>query len=230
MALSPYFRKCLIKTNHLSNRCDTAIQIFGRDGKPVSDMKNEAGAGKDEFLEWKCLTSQTCYVKVSSSDPSVFGGDVMYDFEIYQPSAPDTGTVRGVVTDIAGKPIPDVMVFTEAGGSDLSREKGEYEMKNPAGAYTLTAQSDAYETVTMPITLTADGTVTQDIVMKPVAVEKGDVDGDGEVNLKDALMSLNITAGRRLLETIFRQADVNGDGHIGTEDALFILRKIAGKR
>ncbi len=219
-----------IKTNHLSNRCDTAIQIFGRDGKPVSDMKNEAGAGKDEFLEWKCLTSQTCYVKASSSDPSVFGGDVMYDFEIYQPSAPDTGTVRGVVTDSDGKPIPDVMVFTEAGGSDLSREKGEYEMKNPAGTYTLTAQSDAYETVTMPLSLGADETVTQNIVMTPVEVEEGDVNGDGEVNLKDALMSLNITAGRKLLETVFRQADINGDGHIGTEDTLFILQKIAGMR
>jgi len=50
------------------------------------------------------------------------------------------------------------------------------------------------------------------------------------VNLKDALMSLNMTAGTKLLQTVFRQADVNGDGHIGTEDALFILRKIAGKR
>ena len=53
----------------------------------------------------------------------------------------------------------------------------------------------------------------------------GDIDGDGEVSMADALMALR--AGMELIELTPEQAeaaDVNGDGEVDLVDALIILR------
>ena len=58
------------------------------------------------------------------------------------------------------------------------------------------------------------------------ACDFGDVNGDGEVNLKDAVAVLKLLSGISA-GNICISADVNGDGKIGFEELVFILRKIA---
>lgn len=54
----------------------------------------------------------------------------------------------------------------------------------------------------------------------------GDVNGDGEVNLEDALNALRCALGIIPESSIFAEAgDVNGDGELTTDDALLILRR-----
>ncbi len=58
------------------------------------------------------------------------------------------------------------------------------------------------------------------------ACDYGDVNGDGEVNLKDAVDVMKLMTGISAGE-ICISADVNGDMQIGIEDLLYVLRKTA---
>jgi hypothetical protein len=57
---------------------------------------------------------------------------------------------------------------------------------------------------------------------------KGDVNCDGKVDARDALMVLQMNAG--LIDTLpcIQNADVNGDNRINSLDALLILQFEAG--
>ncbi len=66
-------------------------------------------------------------------------------------------------------------------------------------------------------------------VRTDVNVSPGDVNGDGDVTLADAVLSLKICAGEDMSgQNISTAADVNTDGKIGIAEAVFVLRKTAG--
>lgn len=58
---------------------------------------------------------------------------------------------------------------------------------------------------------------------------KGDVNGDGKVDLADLILSLQALTGLSPAG-VHGGADVNGDGQIGLVEALYILGKAAGLR
>ena len=58
-------------------------------------------------------------------------------------------------------------------------------------------------------------------------VKVGDVNGDGQVNLKDLIRALQIVTGQTPDE-IMEEADADGDGRIGLVEAIFILNKLSG--
>ena len=58
---------------------------------------------------------------------------------------------------------------------------------------------------------------------------KGDVNGDGIIDLADLVLSLQLLAGMSASD-VHRGADVNVDGQIGLAEAIFILGKAAGLR
>jgi len=53
----------------------------------------------------------------------------------------------------------------------------------------------------------------------------GDVDGNGKVELADAVLALKIMAGITISpeQTVKLGADVNGDGKIGMAEVVYIL-------
>lgn len=59
---------------------------------------------------------------------------------------------------------------------------------------------------------------------------EGDVYLDGKINLKDALLSLQLTAGLPSSQAVNRSGDVNSDGKIGTEEAIYALQVVARTR
>ena len=61
-------------------------------------------------------------------------------------------------------------------------------------------------------------------------IPDGDINGDGILNLTDAILALQITTGINPGQTIYKAADVKGDGKIGVEEAVYILEKVAGMR
>lgn len=58
-------------------------------------------------------------------------------------------------------------------------------------------------------------------------VYTGDVDGDLDVDLSDAILSLRILAGFPLTQSIGGDADVNGDGKVGLAEAIYIMRNVS---
>jgi hypothetical protein len=69
-----------------------------------------------------------------------------------------------------------------------------------------------------------------DCGLNPTGINPGvDVNGDGNVNLADAIMVLKVLAG---LEPagLNLGADVNADGRIGLAELVYILQDVAGLR
>ncbi len=83
--------------------------------------------------------------------------------------------------------------------------------------------------VTFTPTDTAAYTTSTKTVNLMVLV-KGDVNGDGIVDLQDAIVVLQVLSASSSLPASITPADVNGDGRIGLADAIFILQKVAGMR
>ncbi|MDM8525298.1 dockerin type I repeat-containing protein [Desulfococcaceae bacterium HSG8] len=82
------------------------------------------------------------------------------------------------------------------------------------GKYDVTGQADPSDTV---------GSMAVEIP-EPYC-PKGDVNGDGILDLGDAITVLKVITGVETGE-IFLCADVNGDGGIGIEDMLYIFGNI----
>ena len=61
------------------------------------------------------------------------------------------------------------------------------------------------------------------------AYTPGDINGDGEVDINDAMCLLKYVAGWKLDGVVIEALDVNGDGRVNTKDAIQILRYIAGR-
>jgi len=55
----------------------------------------------------------------------------------------------------------------------------------------------------------------------------GDVNGDGIVNLKDVIATLQVVTGQTV-ESIYLEADADEDGRIGVAESIMILRKLGG--
>jgi len=55
---------------------------------------------------------------------------------------------------------------------------------------------------------------------------KGDINGDGNVNLKDAILCLQVISDITPSQNVYQAADVNGDGKIGLSEAIFIMRRV----
>ncbi len=61
----------------------------------------------------------------------------------------------------------------------------------------------------------------------PSEYDPGDVNGDGEVDLKDAVLCLKVLAGISDTAEVRLATDVNDDGRIGFEELFFVLEKLA---
>ena len=55
---------------------------------------------------------------------------------------------------------------------------------------------------------------------------KGDVNGDRDINLTDAILALQVIARIEPSTTVDNEADVDGDKRIGIEEVIYILQKI----
>ena len=62
------------------------------------------------------------------------------------------------------------------------------------------------------------------------AAAAGNVNGDSEINLSDAIISLRICAKLPPGSPVVTGADVNGDGEIGMEEAIYVLQTISALR
>ena len=66
-----------------------------------------------------------------------------------------------------------------------------------------------------------------DIIVLPQSYIKGDINGDGCVNNKDATQILRYFANWNLTELVEEALDTNGDGVISNKDATHLLRYFA---
>jgi len=220
-----------IRTLNLSSNCDTRIELYNIDGIILLQFADDGIAGKEELIEWKCPKNGVYYVKVKNADPNIVVAMVNYDLVISQPTAPYSGRIEGTVRDSVSRlPVGDVIITTTQRRSALSSPNdGYYDMENhPADNYTLIAEADGYQLFTVSGTLSASGVAKHDILLCPLTVKQGDLNGDHAIDLKDVILALKILAG--LSETCCDNTDINGDNRIGMEDVIYILQSVAELR
>jgi hypothetical protein len=58
----------------------------------------------------------------------------------------------------------------------------------------------------------------------------GDVNGDANVGLDDAILAVQVCADITPTSTVELGGDVNGDGHIGLADSIYIIQMVSGVR
>lgn len=68
------------------------------------------------------------------------------------------------------------------------------------------------------------------LVAVRAGISKGDVDKDGNVDLTDVILALQVIAGIEPTTQVYKEADVNGDGKIGIEEVIYILQRVSGLR
>ena len=96
---------------------------------------------------------------------------------------------------------------------------------------TIVPPADQQGTATITLKATDDKSAVGDASINYVigAVAKGDVNGDGEVDLADLVTILKVLTGATVSNP-YVGADVNGDGKIGLHDAIYVLQVVAELR
>ena len=68
-------------------------------------------------------------------------------------------------------------------------------------------------------------------IIRSNAILLGDINGDGEVALGDAVVTMQVSSGLdSMAEIAISATDVNEDGKIGIAEAIYVLQEISGKR
>jgi len=87
--------------------------------------------------------------------------------------------------------------------------------------------------VQSPLIVNTDGTKPAiQSTQSKITIEdyiKGDVDGDGVIDLADAVLIINYYVGKPVSKFVEKAADVDGDGEVDVADAVRIVNYVVGK-
>lgn len=70
--------------------------------------------------------------------------------------------------------------------------------------------------------------VTEDLTVTAQYAEKGDINGDGSVDMRDALQLMRYLMGSDTIACDEEEADFNSDGSVDLMDALLLMRHVLG--
>ncbi|MCP4352407.1 MAG: PKD domain-containing protein [Desulfobacterales bacterium] len=98
--------------------------------------------------------------------------------------------------------------------------------QNPTHEY---KKNDIYE-VSLEVTEDDENSAiaTHKITITGIPPVPGDIDGDGNIDMKDAILALKTPTMSG--EQSNSEQDVNGDGKIGMEEVVYILQTVSGLR
>lgn len=131
--------------------------------------------------------------------------------------------IRGLVTDRQTRtPVAATIRIADIDHDSFTDpDAGDYHRMLLPGVYDLVVKADGYYAQTVSDIVVGDGPAARvDILLDPL--KKGDVNGDGDVGLIDAILSLQVAAGIAA-SPVHLWSDVNGDQRIGMAEAIYCL-------
>ena len=144
---------------------------------------------------------------------------------------PFIGWIEGLVHDAqTGEGIPYALM-SASGLSFSVTDTGYYLGLGTGGVYDITVGAGGYASKTYyDVYVPEGGLVWHEFTLNALSPESfGNVDGDADVDVADAVMAYQVMAGLNPAGVQIN-ADVNGDGKIGPEEVVYILQKAAGLR
>ncbi len=174
-----------------------------------SDNRNKIVSGEDIYAQ--IIKSPSLLLEIK---PNILYADG-------KSTANVTLTLKGIFGEPLGGEYIDIKVTKGKGTISDIKDNGD-------GTYTAiyTASNQiGVETITV---IALNKTKTIDITLIGTC-RKGDINGDGIVNVKDAIMALQFIVNLITLTEIQKcSADVNGDGEVKADDVMNILQMIVG--
>lgn len=146
--------------------------VLSKSGKKLAAGKVDLVSGHSAVADWelkpKFSASKAPVLRVMPSLVNVSAGKPGV-------SIIGTGTIKGVVLDINGKPMPRVLVKLGNMGSVRTNSRGEYIfLRVPPGLYQVTVMRSGYNNKSQPVSIAPRGSSLQtirftprDIIMKP---------------------------------------------------------------
>ncbi len=97
--------------------------------------------------------------------------------------------------------------------------------------HALVTKSQGTQTYTVTATDSADNSNSITVILNTqVPFAEGDVNGDENINLGDAILALKVSASIEPSSVIYTEADVNNDDRIGLEEAIYVLQAVSRVR
>lgn len=154
-----------IETVSLSRIGDTEVTLFKDDGQVIIEGPvNEGGNGDDERMEFNCTESGIYHVRIKNAN-TCFGSNARYELNVAFPVGPLLSVlISGRVTGPDLAPLPNVLISTDKGGSDISNEQGAFFIRHEEGPVTLTLVSDQYGTMDQLIEVVSGQDNTIDVI------------------------------------------------------------------
>jgi len=141
------------------------------------------------------------------------------------------GWIKGLVYNSqTGQAITDALI--NVGSIALNTTlNGYYLGVISPGTYQIEASANGYMPKSAAGVVIPQGSImTTDFGLQPLALTKGDVDGDLDTDLVDVILTLQILAGITPSSTVNKAAGVNADSKIGLDDLIYILQIVAELR
>ncbi|WP_207688935.1 carboxypeptidase regulatory-like domain-containing protein [Desulfonema limicola] len=188
------------------------------------------GSGDFTIKAWRTGYEIELSQKREISSPalsfSVNKSDVELDITAV-PTAESGYIVSGRITDETGAGMAGVTVAltsdADTGQTTLTGPDGLYVfMEIPPGTYAVfpSLSGTVFSPLERTVSIT-DSSVTGQNFGKGLNVS-GNLNGDGQIDLKDAVLALQISSGMSLPANL--DADCNADGKIGLEDAVYVIK------
>ncbi len=116
--------------------------------------------------------------------------------------------------------------LTQIGGS----KKTKYLIDdNKYSIVTNTTVGTLPNTYSLPVNATdIEGNSNAEVSIQLEVVSKGDINGDGVVNLNDAIYLAKHVAGWEGYGVIYGNGDINGNSEVDLNDAIYLAKHIAG--
>ncbi|MHB8093284.1 MAG: carboxypeptidase regulatory-like domain-containing protein [Syntrophales bacterium] len=164
----------------------------------------------------------------------------------------ELGKITGKVTrESDGSPVAGVWIAAEnystgaygGGGCGKSNPDGSYTISGlSSGDYRLEANTGGTDyalkyfnnalsfAAASKVNVTISQTVNADFRLLSLPAFRGDINGDGKIDLADAILAIGLPAGVISEAMVYKSGDVNGNGKIGTEEAVYDMQGISQVR
>ncbi|MCG6534139.1 MAG: chitobiase/beta-hexosaminidase C-terminal domain-containing protein, partial [Syntrophales bacterium LBB04] len=218
---------------------------------PITTASPEGGAyGAEQSVSLSATETSTIYYTTNGTDPTEFSSVYSTPIQIAA-----TTSLRYFAKDWAGNKeqvkrqtytIDTVAPITTAnppGGTYGSAQTVTLSANEDAVIYYATNPSESLSKYSTPIQIAATITLKffakdtagnveplKSVVYNITSTLKGDIDGNGSIELTDAVIAMQLFSGFTSAKPVNKYADVDGNGRIGPPEVIYVLQKVAGIR
>lgn len=190
------------------------------------------------------MTSSRPYILLTQANLTAWGiaeGKGAITGRIVDSTNPTTGYIAGAKVSATGASKGYAAVYlndnlTIAAGATSTLANGRYLVPNvdDGDTVSVTASKEFWDFQTRSFRVYANSVSMGSIAGTYSSFRKGDIDGNGLVNLADAVLALQVVAGMQPAgirnDYATSGADATGDGKIGLPEVIHIIQVLAGLR